>query len=145
MQEVDIGSRRYRTGKLDAFKQFHLFRKLMPILSGLGESFGAESGESEAAFWSSLGPVATAIAEMSQQDSEFILKTCLMACTTWNGNGWVRVMGNNGEMMFEDISMMDMLQLSFEVVKDNLGLFFPGPNPQNSEQETSGFPSILSR
>lgn len=134
MVEIELGGQRYRTGKLDAFKQFHLFRKLMPILSGMGESFSVlpDSGEMDQQFWSAMGPAANAIAEMSQVDSEFILKTCLQSVSRWNGNAWARVTAANGELMYDDIDMMEMLQLTVEVLKDNLGNFFNGPLPNGS-------------
>lgn len=150
MQEVEIGGQRYRTQKLDAFKQFHLFRKLMPVLSGMGATFSdlpdsAPGGDmtADTRFWSAMGPAATAIAEMSQQDSEFILKTCLQACSRWNGNNWVRITAANGDLMFDDIDMMGMLQLSFEVMKDNLGNFLTGPLPNGSESEAQPLPYPL--
>ena len=146
MIEVELGGQRYRTGRLDAFKQFHLFRKLMPILSGLGETSAQQelltAEASEASFWGSLGPVATSIAEMSQQDSEFILKTCLNVVQVWNGQTWVRVTSSTGDLMFEDIGMMEMLRLSFEVIKDNLSGFFSGPRPNGSAAGDQ--PSFLS-
>lgn len=132
MQEVELGGHRYRVGKLDAFKQFHLFRKLMPVLSGMGAMFSGDNEDGftvDQNFWASMGPAATAIAEMSQQDSEYILKTCLHVCQMWNGHQWVRITTPSGELMFEDIDMMQMLQLSFEVMKDNLGSFFGVPQP----------------
>jgi Phage tail assembly chaperone protein, TAC len=147
MQEVEIGGNRYRTGKLDAFKQFHLFRKLMPVLSGMGETFSdMPEGEVQVneKFWSAMGPVATAVAEMSQQDSEFILKTCLQTVSLWNGATWVRITAANGDLMFEDIDMMGMLQLTFEVIKDNLGSFFGAPLPNGSAAGESTFPSPTS-
>jgi hypothetical protein len=146
MQEVEIGGHRYRTGKLDAFKQFHLFRKLMPVLSGMGETFSDMQGEVELneKFWSAMGPVATAVAEMSQQDSEFILKTCLQTVSIWNGTNWVRITAANGELMFDDIDMMGMLQLTFEVIRDNLGSFFGAPLPNGSAAGEQAFPSPMS-
>jgi hypothetical protein len=139
MQELELGTSRYRTGRLDAFKQFHLFRKLMPVFSGMGETFsdiGPTDGTNvamDANFWSALGPVATAVAEMSQQDSEFILKTCLHVVSRWNGQAWVRITMPSGELMFEDIDMMEMLQLTFAVLQDNLSGFFSAPLPNTSE------------
>jgi hypothetical protein len=135
MEELELEGMWYRTGKLDAFKQFHLFRKLMPLFSGLGETAAtniaaaaADAGAPEAITrWSALGPISHAIAEMSQQDSEFIIKTCLAACTRKNPVGqWVRLTTPAGELMFEDIDLQVMLQLSFAVIQDNLAPFFPG-------------------
>ena len=130
MQEVEVDGRQYRTGKLDAFKQFHLVRKLMPLFSGLGETFaGLPSSDQGSSFWKSLAPIAQAVAEMSTEDSEWILKTCLTVVTVNNGRTWVPVTTPQGALMFEDLEMPVMLQLAFTVIQDNLGGFFPGPQP----------------
>jgi hypothetical protein len=141
VQELEIGGVNYRTGKLDAFQQFHVFRKLSPILSGLIESFSRarssvgdgngsaeESPAANPAFWSAVGPVAHAIAEMSQDDSEYILRTCLgtiMRRGTGGGN-WARLTTPQGILMFEDLDLGTMLQLAYAVLEDNLGDFFRG-------------------
>jgi len=142
-QELRINDIDYRTGKLDAFRQFHLFRKLMPLFSGMGETAATQIARAAAAAgapdevvqWSSLGPIAQAVSEMSQADSEFIIKTCLAVCTRKNPTGqWVRVTAPNGELMFEDIDLMGMLQLTFAVIQGNLGGFFPARLPNDSGQ-----------
>jgi hypothetical protein len=144
-QELQINDVWYRSGKLDAFKQFHLFRKLMPLFSGLGETAATnlvnnavKAGASEeTARWASLGPIAQAVSEMSQQDSEFIIKTCLGVCARKNPVGqWSRITAPNGELMFEDIDLMTMLQLAFAVIQDNLGTFFPGQPLSDSGGES---------
>lgn len=146
MEELELDGVWYRTGKLDAFKQFHLFRKLMPLFSGMGETAAAQvaraaqaAGASEELVrWSSLGPVAQAVAEMSQQDSEFIIKTCLAVCQRKNPVGqWVRLTTNSGELMFEDIDLQVMLSLSFTVIQDNLAPFFPGRPANGLDQEVA--------
>jgi len=151
-QELRINDIDYRTGKLDAFKQFHLFRKLMPLFSGMGETAASQIARAAAAAgasddvvqWTLLGPIAQAVSEMSQQDSEFIIKTCLAVCTRKNPGGqWVRVTAPNGELMFEDIELMGMLQLTFAVIQDNLGTFFPG-RPQNDSDQGAVQPSTPS-
>jgi len=139
MQEVEYNGIKYRTGKLDAFKQFHLFRKLMPLFSGMGETAAMQvmGGETEvnenAVRWAALGPISQAVSEMSQSDSEFILRTCLSVCLRQNPTGqWVKFTAPNGELMFEDLDLMGMLQLTFAVIQDNLGNFFPAQNPNGS-------------
>jgi len=140
MQEIEYAGIKYRTGKLDAFKQFHLFRKLMPLFSGMGETAATQAMATDASNtnenavrWAALGPVSQAIAEMSQTDSEFIIRTCLGACQRQNPAGqWVAVTTPQGAIMFEDIDLLGMLQLSFAVLQDNLSSFFPGLNPNGS-------------
>jgi hypothetical protein len=143
MEELELEGTWYRTGKLDAFKQFHLFRKLMPLFSGMGETAATQvaraattTGDSNAVRWASFGPVAQAIADMSQQDSEFIIKTCLAVCLRKNPVGqWVRLATPQGDLMFEDIDLGVMLQLSFAVIQDNLAPFFPGRSLNGSGVE----------
>jgi hypothetical protein len=144
MQELEIGMRKYRTGKLDAFKQFHLVRKLLPLFSGLGETTATLSPSGDASFWNSLGPVAQAISDMSVEDSEWIIKTCLSMCSTFNGRTWVPVMTPQGDFMFEDMDLQAMLQLAFAVIQDNLGAFFPAPqtNGLGGEASTEALPSL---
>lgn len=146
MQELEIDGRRYRTGKLDAFKQFHLTRKLLPLFSGLGESFAQMpaqiTDQGQGTFWKALEPVAQAVAEMSTEDSEWCVKTCLAAVTMFNGHNWVPIM-SGAQLMFEDIEMTTMLQLSFTVIQDNLGRFFPGAQPNGLDGEVQHSASIL--
>jgi hypothetical protein len=138
MQELEVDGIKYRTGgKLSAFEQFHVFRKLTPVISGLIESFSTHktarekagpNGEAEAIdkeFWSAVGPVAKAISEMSKEDSEYVLQTCLKAVQRFAPpNSWVNLTTPQGHMMFEDVDLGSMLQLTYAVLEDNLGNFF---------------------
>jgi hypothetical protein len=57
---------------------------------------------------------------------------------------WVRIATPTGELMFEDIDLSIMLQLSFAVIQDNLQGFFPGRslNGSGAEAGQSTNPSI---
>lgn len=131
MQEVEIDGKKYRTGKLAAMTQFHLMRKLMPVFSGMGEGVAkrAMNGNAEMPtnFWATLAPIAGPISEMSTEDSEWCLKTCLTTVTMYNGRSWVPITTQTGQLMFEDMEMTTMLQLTLTVLQDNLGPFFPIP------------------
>jgi hypothetical protein len=148
MAELEVEGRQYRTGKLNAFKQFHLMRKLLPLFSGMGESLSqmpATVGSGEGQFWHSLSPIAQAVADMSDDDSEWIIKTCLAAVTVFNGRNWVPVATPTGELMFEDIDLSQMLQLAFGVIQENLGNFFPGALPNGSDGEAQASPLPMSQ
>ena len=138
MQELEIAEVHYRTGRLDAYQQLHVFRKLSPLLSGLFETIartsqaieGAKAAngsviEAEIDAFSAIGPVARAFAEMPQDDLDFVLKTCLGVCTRRNQQGaWVKVSNEQGQLMFEEIDLNAMLRLANAVVQDNLSNFF---------------------
>lgn len=153
MQEIELGGIQYRTGdKMNTFDQFHVFRKLAPLMSGLGETFNQmpQTTDSEGAmptgFWQALGPGAQALSDMSKEDSEFVLRTCLRNTMRANGvGGWARVMADSGAMMFDDIDAFTMLQLAWAVIQDNLGGFFGGPSPNGSAGEGFQPPSLSLR
>jgi len=151
MKDVDLDGRKYRIGKLNAFKQLHLFRRILPLLAGMGESLqtmqlmrqGEVGGSS--AFFKSLGPVANAIAEMSEEDSEWIIKTCLSCCQVFNGSNWAVLTTSDGQLMFGDMDLKVMLDLSMEVIQENLGSFFEGPLANGSAGEAQLSPSAMSQ
>jgi hypothetical protein len=135
VQELSIGGVNYRTGDLDVFQAYHMARKLSPFLAGLmdsmtrAQSSPAGNGSDTTAtpnFWSAVGPVAEAIAEMSQEDSEYILRTCL-GTVMRRGEGaqnWARLTTAQGILMFEDLKLGDALELMRAVLEDQLGPFF---------------------
>ena len=145
MDEVELSGRRYRTiGKLNAFKQLHLFRRLMPLLAGMGASLRAmPTSTSDPSFWSALGPIANSLREMSEADSEWVLKTCLSTCQVWNGSGWAAMTASNGELMFQDMGLRPMLELSLMVIQENLGDFFPDPVVNGSAGEAQLSRSLM--
>jgi len=145
MQEVEIEGTKYRTGKLDAFTQFHLVRKLMPLFSGLGESFANLSGQQIGgdSWWKQLGPIAHAVAEMTKEDSEWILRTCLGVVSVWNGRQYTPITTPQGQLMFDTMEMTTMLQLAFTVIQDNLGSFFPAPQTNSLGEEALPSPLLM--
>jgi hypothetical protein len=169
MSELEIEGVRYSIGTLSGLKQFHVFRKLLPLMSGMGATFariapalaqarraaetnGAETSEQpttpitqeqEVEFWSAIGPVAEALSNMTEVDTEYVLYTCLDAVTRRNSEGrWVRVTTGGKQLQFDDISMQGLLMLTFEVVRENMGGFFIEALRPNLEaggsQQTSG-------
>ncbi|VXB25187.1 putative bacteriophage protein [Burkholderia sp. 8Y] len=119
---VDINGQSYRIGRLDAKKQFHVARRLAPLLAGLG---GALKGKAQG-FAELVSPIADALAKMSDEDTDYVLDTCLSVVARQQGDGWQNVMVKGGGLVFQDIDLPAMLQLTVAVVQQNLGSFFPG-------------------
>ncbi len=128
MADLQIGTETYRTGKLDALKQFHVARRLAPVFFALGEArtnMAALTNPDEGGLLGSFKPVAEAMAGLSDADSEYVLKACLFVCEWQQGNGWQRVMASNGALMNKDLNLQGMMQLTVAVIQENLGSFFP--------------------
>lgn len=161
---VELGGHVYRIGRLTPMKQFHVARRLAPLLQslvmetsgavdemvqagiGLPGSLGSaakepakdqdaptegdEAGADEESgtmrqLMSYIGPLLMKLAEMSDEETEYVLKTCLSACSRQQERGFAPVVTAQGDFMFMDITLVEMLNLTREVVQTNLADFFP--------------------
>jgi len=131
MIAVELNGQSYRTGKLDAMRQFHLSRRLAPIIPPLIPVFvKLKAGGLEQdmlGFAGVLGPFADGLAAMSDETSEYIIGTCLSVVQRQNGKTWANVWDAQGKVcMFDDMQLPDMVQLALRVIQDNLGPFISG-------------------
>lgn len=145
---ITVGDYEYRIGRLPPFKQFHIARRLAPLLAAMSKgavnAFGEQQSEAPAlvvraessneqaeeqaqdSLIKFVQPIAEALASMSDADTEYVLNTCLAAVTRKQGERFAPVMVN-ARLMFQDIQLADMMQLTVAVVRENLGDFFPAP------------------
>jgi hypothetical protein len=133
MSEFEINGQTYRAAKLDAFKQFHIARRLAPLQAGLSKAMeGGGSGED------AFSPaIAEAVAGMPDADCDYILQTCLAVVQRQQDGRWVSIMAAGAKaLMFEDIDMGAMLQIAGQVITENLGGFF-GASPAQAEPALS--------
>lgn len=112
-----IGDQEYRAEKLDAFVQTHLVRRLAPILTGIGAAFQSyQKGDPMPA----LERVGAVIHGLSDEDTDFIQKTCLKAVQIKQGQLWANVYSEGG-LQFEHIDFVTLNEIVFYVLRDNLG------------------------
>lgn len=126
MADFTVNGINYKSQKMPAMQQFHVARRLMPLLSGLSEAFrtGLENPEG------AMEIIAGAITKLSDADTEYVLNACLDLTSRQDGQIWSRLRAGN-RLMFEDIGMPEMLQIVFNVLQDNFANFLPGL-PQQS-------------
>lgn len=121
MSEFEIGGQNYRIGKLTPFQQFHVVRRLAPVLSGMA----MVKEEGDVTFSQLLVPIANAIAKMSDEDCDFILFTCLGVVQRQQQTAWAGVYRTGTQvLMFDDIDLTSMMQIAVKVIQENLGSFF---------------------
>src|SRR5690348_10469618 len=136
--QFDINGQQYQSSKLDAFKQFHVARRLAPLLSGVSAALKGgveppavaegESAPQEVDFADFLEPMADALAHMPDADCDYVLFTCLSVVQRQQGNGWAKIVAPGGRsMMFEDIDMGAMIGITLKVIQENIGGFFDAP------------------
>lgn len=145
MTEFELDGQNYRAVKLSAFQQFHLSRKIAPLLPPLIPAF--LKVQADGSFTKDLGglavllqPVADALAALKDDEAEYILATCLGAVQRQTGKNWAPVWNKSGNVcMFDDLELPAMLQLSFRVIQDSLGPFISGALTSQTSAPTSAF------
>lgn len=123
---ITLGEHQYTIGKINPMKQFHIARRLAPALAAVGLTVAQlkelKGLEDLAAV---LGPLSGVAAAMSDEDAEYVIYTCLSAVQRVQPDGRGAPVTVNGEkrLMFEDMGMPQMLMLTFQVVRENMGGF----------------------
>lgn len=144
--EITLNGTRYSSVRLDAFKQFHIARRLAPVVLSLGMGAAlmgkfkeanasatpkteAEAAQDDLTALATAGkPIADVLAAMSDADSEYVLKLCLGAVSREQaGTGFAPLLNSAGTLLFSDLGLVQMLQLAHAVVMENLGNFMPAP------------------
>lgn len=158
MREETIAGLPYRAGKLSAKQQWNVVRRLAPVLASAGPAVaawaslpapvvpattdvtGAEMMTLSApqpidldGLFAAVGPLATALGELTDEASDYVLGACLAVCQTNRaGQTWAAVATRGGDLMFSDISMATMLRLTLMVLEESLSDFLGelrGPSP----------------
>lgn len=111
MEEIGIDGQTYRLAKLNALTQFHLARRIAPIVTTL------DAGQE------TIEKLTKALAEMSDEEAEYVIAKCLNDCRRKSGDSWAKVFVS-GNLMFDDIDMMHMADLVVRTLMGNLSGFF---------------------
>ena len=114
----------YSAGKLDAKRQFHITRRLLPLMGGFIKEGHMEGETSEAAIAAFL----KIAGNMEDEQLDYIFDHCLAVVKRKDGDISAQITAPipNGKraILYEDIDMMAMLIISFNVIKRNLSSFF---------------------
>lgn len=111
----------YNAGKLDAFTQLHIVRRLTPCIGKLAALVGAESDAQVNAgnLDAILTPLTQAVAALSDADTEYIINACLDVTERRQQGGGFAGVRVNGVTMYT-LSLPEMLQVTYNVIKANL-------------------------
>jgi hypothetical protein len=168
--EIQLNGARYAIGKLSAKQQFHVSRRIAPVippmipvlmkfyaeleqadnarvqartnaaLAALAE--GTQPTESALpaaqderrdilalvdAVAPVLQPFADALADLKDEDADYVFDTCLSVVERQQAHGWSKIWSaQRNTAMFDDIGIDVMLPLVVRVVVANLGPFISG-------------------
>lgn len=121
--EATINGAAYRVTKMDPFRQFHVIRRMGPLFPSITGFLKSAEGDGDKLL--AAGYIAAALGRLSDPDATFILNACLATCARKQGTVWAAITDAQGSLMFDDINMPTMLELAWEVLKENYGAFIP--------------------
>ncbi|GAA7770988.1 hypothetical protein RN01_29850 [Cupriavidus sp. SHE] len=139
-REIELGGVQYSIGRLTAKQQFHVSRRiapvippLIPVFLKLAKTVGGAAGAVDAlskdldGFGQVLQPFADALAAMNDADADYVMDNCLTAVQRQQPTGWARVVSlEQKTLMFQDMDMSVILPLVVQVIVANLGPFIQG-------------------
>lgn len=119
--EFELNGFTYKVGRIDARQQFHIVRRLAPVIGKIIPSVQGGTGGHEQAFTS----MAEAIAGLSDSDADYCIFGLLKAISRKQdkGLGWGAICVGES-LQYNDITMPDMLQLAWKSLSFNLSSFF---------------------
>lgn len=120
----------YSSASLPAMIQFHIVRRMAPIIGNLVILRNNLLRPEDI-----LVPLVEGLSKLSDADSEYILFHCLeVTQRETTGGGWGPVFNMiSKRMMYEDITMITMLNIAYNVLEANLGDFIPSLPPPSTE------------
>lgn len=135
-RDFEIGTRKFKLGKLDAFKQFHIVRRMGPILSNLLPVIkSAQKGKkkdfeslSEAEKFDQIaqfaGPLMNGLAGLSDADADLVLFGLLSSVEMQQVQGnWAKV-STPSMLMIQDLELPVLLNIAGRAFMFNLSSFF---------------------
>lgn len=129
----------YSVGNINGVDQFHLFRRLAPMVATMGvQMFQLLSGKQAAegmskTDWMLLAaPLVGEMAKMPQEDVDYIIQNSLKVVRRRDGDAWAPLLNAQGQLMFQNLGMVAMLRIILEVLRHNLDDFFVEPQDEES-------------
>jgi hypothetical protein len=117
--EFELEGRTYRANKIDARTQFHIVRRLAPVLGEIAPALQGKGG------LDALPPLANAVAKLTDSDADYVIFGLLKAVVRKQdqGLGWGPV-ATGEQLMSDDITMPLMLKLAWQSFSFNMSGFF---------------------
>ncbi len=133
-QVFEIRGRKFSMVKLDALKQFHIVRRVGPLIADLLKALGGikkeqleglTEKEKLEEFAQIAEPVMEGLSKLSDKDAEFVLFRLLSAVQVHQAehNVWAKIASDQGIMM-QDLDLPTLLQVAGKSLVFNLSGFF---------------------
>lgn len=135
MSEIQIGPHWYRCMRMPTRIQFHVVKRLMPVLQGLAPVIGLSQqrlmsdGEGnlvpgDVNVFEALAALTNTIGMMSDADADYVLDAALSAVQWRQNDRWLPLRVQGGGFLNGDADRLDVqMRLLWEVLVESLGNF----------------------
>ena len=135
-RDFEIGSKKFKLCKIDAFKQFHIVRRIGPLLADLlpamkdAQKLKSLDSLSESDKLDQLAkfaaPIMLGLSKLSDQDADLVLFGLLSSVEVQQpGGNWAKV-STQTMLMMQDLELPILLQIAGRAFMFNLAGFFAG-------------------
>ncbi len=130
MAEFEIDGVRYRSTRLNCRKAFHVSRRVAPVIMQadvlLVMKEAVDNKLTGALIMAqAAGPIVRHLAELSEADCDYVLDTCLSVVYRQDKGAWQPLWNvPANRLMYEDLTMPQLLQVVYQVLQENLSDFF---------------------
>lgn len=129
-----IGERQFKLSKINAMKQYHIVRRIAPILGDMlpamkdiAKAHDSKDMTEEQKLEKAVqfaGPIMTGISKLSDKDSEVVLYGLLAAVEIKQAEGnWAKIVVGD-QLMFDNLDLPTMLQAAGRSFMFNMAGFF---------------------
>jgi hypothetical protein len=131
-RDFTIGERQFKLNKIDAFKQFHIVRRVGPVLSDMvpvmakiSKTAKEDLNEDEKLekFGELAKPILAGLSKLSDDDSNKVLFGLLSGVEMQYAGAWGRVVVGD-QLMYSDLDLPVLLQCAGRSFMFNLSGFF---------------------
>lgn len=125
MKELEIEGQHYRVGKLPLRIQFHVARKLLPLVARVAPiALALEKGKVPelGIILQSIGPAVHGLSELSDADCDYVINECMKACQTKRDRAWHQLWNFGADCpQYNDgtLTMFAMIRLVYEAIAES--------------------------
>jgi hypothetical protein len=133
MKPFKVGAAEYQARALSAFDQLHVARKLGSVLIFLG-SMKDNPDKTPNNYARAM---VAAAAPLGNEEVDWAIAACLSSVQRKQQGGWAEVRAQSGKLMFDDVDLLAMMEIVWNVLDQNglIDFFYVAPS-SSSEPET---------
>lgn len=120
--DVELLGKTYRIDKLSAADQFHVFRRVMPIIKPAFERLKAPGGTNKIEL---ILAMSDTLSMLPDEPLDYVLGKCLGSVKVKDGDRFYPLQVN-GHLMYKDMDLATTMQVVWAVLMENFRPFLSG-------------------